>query len=286
MILQRSIVLLFISHALAIESSFAFYPKGAQSCLNKSAKDAGCTGSDVQELNQCLCGLQDDNQDFIFRSAKCIGRSSPDDLDKTYDTMATACDNSGTPITVTKKQFQAAAKNERTSTTLTTGTSTTSSSTTAASSTSTSDEHTTTGVPASATSNSISDDNHNITKSGLSTGAFAGIVVAACVGGIALIGTIIHCVIKQRRGTGTEPHPTLPNYENLQRHESPMAFSPIQDLSMSRPRISSPSLPTDFGLPMDGRGYHPLQQQTTSYDGVSNGWNLHEMDGSCHSTYR
>ncbi|KAK2938823.1 hypothetical protein FoTM2_002041 [Fusarium oxysporum f. sp. vasinfectum] len=96
-------LLLLLTPSLALDNNFDFYPKGAQKCLSQAADDASCTGADSKELNYCLCGLGNYNNDFILGSAACIGKQSPGDVDETYDTMNEACSNSQTPMKVTKK---------------------------------------------------------------------------------------------------------------------------------------------------------------------------------------
>ncbi|KAF4340506.1 c2h2 type zinc finger containing protein [Fusarium beomiforme] len=198
-------LLLLLTPSLALDNNFDFYPKGAQKCLNQAADDASCTGADSKELNYCLCGLGNYNNDFILGSAACIGKQSPGDVDETYDTMNEACSNSQTPMKVTKQEFQEAAKNGATSTTsaATSTTATSTGSATDSKSTTASTTHT-----AAATTSAAPDD------TGLSTGATAGIAVGAAAGGAAVVGLLVWFWMQRRKKNAEESHPMLPNYEN------------------------------------------------------------------------
>lgn len=147
-------LLLLPSTTLALQNDFSFYPKNSQSCLDDSAEEAGCNGSNVEDLNHCLCG---NSNDFIINAAKCIGENDPEDGDDVYDTMSTACGDSQTPITVRKSEFQAAVKEGESPTTTTT--TTTAATTTAATTSGTAAATTTTSaVTAQPTETSDSDD--------------------------------------------------------------------------------------------------------------------------------
>ncbi|KAJ4258787.1 hypothetical protein NW762_007874 [Fusarium torreyae] len=189
-------ILLLLTPTLALENDFYLYPKGAQSCLSKNADDASCTGKDAKEMNYCLCGLGSYKNDFILGSARCIGDKSPNDVDETYDTMKTSCDESSTPMKVTKKQFQDAAHEGETTTTSagTTGTSATA-----------------TGTAAAATTTSSDSEEAD---TGLSTGATAGVAVGAAAGGAAVLGLFVWLWLHRRKKNAAESQPMLPNYEN------------------------------------------------------------------------
>ncbi|TWU74990.1 hypothetical protein ED733_005838 [Metarhizium rileyi] len=81
--------------ALAYDPDFSFYPEDSLSCLYKAAKDSKCTGTDAQDLNQCLCG---NGGDFVTKSAQCLGREDKSDVVKVYKTMSSACSVSKTPM--------------------------------------------------------------------------------------------------------------------------------------------------------------------------------------------
>ncbi|CAF3614244.1 unnamed protein product [Fusarium graminearum] len=187
---------LLLSPALAIKNDFSFYPPGAQKCLYKNADDASCTGADAKEINYCLCGLGNYNNDFILGSARCIGQDSPNDVDKTYDMMNEACSNSDTPMKTTKKDFQQAAHDGET--------------TTSATGTATSTAATTSGTAASSTTDASNADE----DTGLSTGATIGVAVGAAAGGAAVVGMAIWLLLRRRKKNVEESHPMLPNYES------------------------------------------------------------------------
>ncbi|KAF5664482.1 c2h2 type zinc finger containing protein [Fusarium heterosporum] len=204
-------IALLLSPALALDNNFAFYPKGAQSCLNKAADDASCTGQDSKELNYCLCGLGSYKNDFILGSARCVGEESPNDVDETYDTMSKACDQSSTPMKVTKEEFQDAAKEGYATTTTDAAASTTATATgTDASTAASTASATTTESTAAATTSADS----KTEDTGLSTGATAGIGIGAAVGGAAVLGLFVWLWMHRRKKNHEESHPMLPNYEN------------------------------------------------------------------------
>ncbi|RGP65993.1 c2h2 type zinc finger containing [Fusarium sporotrichioides] len=194
---------LLLTPSLALKNDFSFYPAGAQECLEKNADDASCTGSDAKELNYCLCGLGNYNNDFILGSARCIGQESPNDVDETYDMMNEACSNSNTPMKTSKKDFQQAAHDGETTTTAAgTSASATASATDTAS--------TTSGTAAASTSDASDAD----ADTGLSTGATIGVGVGAAAGGAAIVGLVIWLWLHRRKKNAEESHPMLPNYES------------------------------------------------------------------------
>jgi hypothetical protein len=195
---------LLLTPALALDNNFAFYPKGAQTCLNQAAEDASCTGQDSKELNYCLCGLGSYKNDFILGSARCIGEESPKDVDETYDTMNKACDQSSTPMKVSKQEFQDAAHEGYVTTTTDAATSTTATATGT-------DAPTASTTESAAASTTTADSNED---TGLSTAATAGIGVGAAVGGAAVLGLFVWLWLHRRKKHAEESHPMLPNYEN------------------------------------------------------------------------
>ncbi|KAL4726614.1 hypothetical protein ACLX1H_005502 [Fusarium chlamydosporum] len=203
---------LLLTPALAdLKNNFDFYPSGAQSCLEKNANDASCTGNDSKELNYCLCGLGNYNNDFILGSARCIGKESPNDLDETYDIMNKACKTSQTPMKTTKKEFeQAAHDGDTTSSATDAGTSSTTTATDTAS--------TASDTAASSTTDAAAADDDD-DSTGLSTGATIGVAVGAAAGGAAIVGLFIWLWLHRRKKNAEESHPMLPNYES--QHNSP-----------------------------------------------------------------
>ncbi|KAF4458091.1 c2h2 type zinc finger containing protein [Fusarium austroafricanum] len=227
-------LLLLVAPSLALDNNFDFYPKGAQPCLQQAASDASCTGSDSKELNYCLCGLGNYNNDFILGSARCIGEKSPKDIDSTYDTMNKACSTSNTPMKVTKKQFEDAAHEGPTTTASKTATATDSASTT------------------KDTAASSTESNTN-TDTGLGTGATAGIAVGAAVGGAAIVGLFVWMFMRRRKKHAEESHPMLPNYENRE-------GSPYQ-LTEPKSAWSAAGTPQPgWGTPDPNAGYYTPQK--------------------------
>ncbi|RGP58705.1 c2h2 type zinc finger containing, partial [Fusarium longipes] len=200
---------LLLAPSLALENNFDFYPEGAQSCLNENADKASCTGADAKELNYCLCGLGNYNNDFILGSARCIGQESPNDVDETYDMMNKACSNSNTPMKTTKSEFQQAAHDGETTTSATAGTSSTAGASSTASATDTAS--TTSGTASASTDGADA-------ETGLSTGATVGVAVGAAAGGAAMVGLVLWFWLHRRKKNAEESHPMLPNYES---HNSP-----------------------------------------------------------------
>ncbi|KAI1378248.1 hypothetical protein F4677DRAFT_388371 [Hypoxylon crocopeplum] len=109
-----------------LQNDFSSYPQGSQGCLNDAADQAQCSGNTGQELNECLCS---NHGNFIYNTAQCVAKKSPNDLNAVYDTMQTNCAGTGVTIAVSKDAFmsQAAAATSTTSSTSATSTSTSSS---------------------------------------------------------------------------------------------------------------------------------------------------------------
>ncbi|KAF9762203.1 hypothetical protein IL306_003496 [Fusarium sp. DS 682] len=260
-------LLLLLTPSLALNNNFDFYPKGAQKCLNQAADDASCTGADSKELNYCLCGLGNYNNDFILGSAACIGKQSSGDVDETYDTMNKACSNSQTPMKVSKQEFQEAAKNGGTTSTE----AATSTTATATATDSATDSASTTKDTAAATTSAASDDD-----TGLSTGATAGVAVGAAVGGAAVVGLFVWFWMQRRKKNAEESHPMLPNYEN--RDGSP--YQPTEP----KPAWSAAGSPQQgFGTPDPNTGFYkpPAEPAELPPDNtVAAPSPVYEMDGT------
>ncbi|KAF4969419.1 hypothetical protein FSARC_3349 [Fusarium sarcochroum] len=252
-------LLLLLTPTLALENDFYLYPKGARSCLSKNADDASCTGVDAKEMNYCLCGLGSYKNDFILGSARCIGDSSPNDIDKTFDTMKTSCDESKTSMKVTKKEFEDAAHEGETTTT-SSGTSTA------------------TATSAAETTSAASDED-----TGLSTGATAGVAAGAAVGGAAVLGLFVWLWLRRRKRNAEESHPMLPNYET----PHPAAASPYGPTE-PKPAWSEAGTPhpsQGWGTPDPNAGYYVPQKHGAvpvelPPDTVAAPNPVYEMDGS------
>lgn len=267
---------LLLSPALAAENDFGFYPKGAQSCLYKAADDADCTGKDSKELNYCLCGQGSYKNDFILGSARCVGQESPDDVDKTFDTMQQACKDSSTPLKVTKEEFQEAAKEGETTTT-TADSSTITTITTTTKSKQTADFTTTSGgrtITVIATSDNSNDDKDTTKNdsSSLSTGATIGIAVGAALVGAAFIGAGVFFLLRRRKRKSEESHPMLPpNYDGNHEYTGASTYPP----SEPKPAWAT-TAPNQQGYNHPYAGaYGPPKPQD-----VANPNLVYEMDGS------
>ena len=183
--------LLFLTAAtpsLAIENDFSFYPKGAQGCLKRAAKKADCSEApDVPKLNECLCG---NTGNFITKTAQCLGKEAPDDVDETYKTMRDACNDSDTPIELSQKEFGDAADNQPSPT----------SSDGPATETAT--------APASTSTTSSTDD----AGGGLSTGAMIGIAVGSSLVGAGIVAGICWWLFRRYRRRHGGMHGMLPQH--------------------------------------------------------------------------
>ncbi|KAF5609942.1 c2h2 type zinc finger containing protein [Fusarium subglutinans] len=295
-------LLLLLTPSLALNNNFDFYPQGAQKCLSQAADNASCTGADSKELNYCLCGLGNYNNDFILGSAACIGKQSPGDVDETYDTMNKACSNSQTPMKVTKKEFEDAAEkgaSSSSSSSMTTTTTTDAATSSTASATATDSASTTKDTAAAATTTTSTENKDDDT--GLSTGATAGVAVGAAAGGAALVGLLVWFWMQRRRKNAEESHPMLPNHEN--RDGSPYqptepkpawsaAGSPQQAMGTPDPNAGFYKPPEPVELPpepapvyeMDGTGAAVEMEHTpvdprgnrsrlsSSHSSISSGW--------------
>ncbi|KAI2618729.1 hypothetical protein GGS26DRAFT_352436 [Hypomontagnella submonticulosa] len=106
----------------AIKNDFSAYPQGSQQCLNDAADQSKCSGNTGTEMNQCLCSNQGN---FIYNTAECVAKKSPNDLDAVYDTMENNCAGTGVTIAVSKQAFLSQAQAATATTSSTTPTATT-----------------------------------------------------------------------------------------------------------------------------------------------------------------
>lgn len=198
---------LLLAPALAIENNFDFYPANSQDCLYESANNAGCTSGTLSKLNTCLCG---NNNDFVINTAKCLGKKDSADVGEVYTRMSDACQNSNTPLSVTKKEFQDAANEAENGSSSTDAAAST---TETASATKQSDVVTTTtgGKTVTVVPTQTSDSKDDSNSTGLSTGVTIGIGVGAAAIGAAAVSAVVFFLLRRRRRKGEESHPMLPN---------------------------------------------------------------------------
>ncbi|EGS21652.1 uncharacterized protein CTHT_0035170 [Thermochaetoides thermophila DSM 1495] len=185
---------------------FGFYPEGAQSCLYQAAGESHCEASTVPLTNSCLCR---NGGDFIKRTARCLGRESPDDLESVYDIMRVACSDSNTPIGLTKAQFLQEAESAKSSTSLPTATETRTVTATGIVTATPNITATPTGnIPGSTTTTIGNNDEDD---SGLSKTELAGIIAGGAVAAIAILGGLgFFFMRKRRKRYSEESHPMLP----------------------------------------------------------------------------
>ncbi|OTB08036.1 hypothetical protein M426DRAFT_218200 [Hypoxylon sp. CI-4A] len=92
--------------AAALQNDFSAYPEGSQQCLSDAADTSQCSGNTGQQLNQCLCK---NRGNFIYDTAQCVAKASPNDLGAVYDTMENNCSGTGVTIAVSKDAFMSQA---------------------------------------------------------------------------------------------------------------------------------------------------------------------------------
>ncbi|EJP65089.1 uncharacterized protein BBA_05859 [Beauveria bassiana ARSEF 2860] len=218
--------LLAAPSALALDASFEFYPKAAQSCLSKAATSSACSGDTSKELNACLCS---NGGQFVEKAIQCLAQENNDVMGDVFTTMDDACTTSGTPLSWKWSDWVDAAKSATSSsssstTTTSTETSTTTvtktSSTTATESTST----TLTTATASSTSSGSSSPSSIATatttnsptsspspspgessSSDLSTTATIGIAAGVSVAGVAAIAALAFFLVRKRKRASQPP---------------------------------------------------------------------------------
>ncbi|OAA50219.1 hypothetical protein BBO_01854 [Beauveria brongniartii RCEF 3172] len=216
--------------ALALDATFDFYPKSAQSCLSKAAKSSACSGDTAKELNTCLCSNGGQFVEYVIR---CLALDDNDELlGDVYTTMDGACSTSGTPLSwkwsdwvdtaksakssssssssssSTKTTSTETSSTETSSTTSTKSTSTTLTTATASSTSSDSSSPssskaaaTATNSPTSSPSSSPGDDS----SSNLSTTATIGVAVGVSVAGVAAIAALAFFLVRKRKRASRPP---------------------------------------------------------------------------------
>lgn len=192
-ILLFAVLLLAPASNAVFKNDFSAYPEASQECLYASADSSGCDGDTVKAMNDCLCG---NGGDFATKTASCLAASDPSDLETVYDTMDSACSNSGTPLAVSRAEFLSAKPDG-------------SPSGTASPSSTESGSPTATHKP-DPTDASDGDGNGG---EGLSSKAKTGIVAGSVVAGVALLSALVFFFIRRRgriRTPRDESHPMLP----------------------------------------------------------------------------
>ncbi|KAM3447280.1 hypothetical protein MY3296_008864 [Beauveria thailandica] len=229
LLLLLLLFLLAAPSALALDATFEFYPKTAQSCLSKAATSSACSGDTAKELNTCLCG---NGGQFIETAIRCLPQDDGNELlGDVYTTMDAACTASGTPLTWKWSDWVDAAKSAKssssssssstkttstetsstetssttstksTSTTLTTTTASSASSDASPSSSSSQGTATATNSPTSSPSSSPGDDS----SSNLSTAATIGIAAGVSVAGVAAIAALAFFLVRKRKRAPRPP---------------------------------------------------------------------------------
>lgn len=219
-LLPTALLLLPVA-AARFKNDFTPYPAGARPCLESADKASGCDGETVPTMNKCLCA---DEGDFITSTAECVGRKSAGDLEATYTLLKVNCDGSDTPMDISKAKFvkigRDAEEDEDETSTSSTPTSTSSSSSTS----------TPTDEPTETPSETAPPEEE---EGGLSTGATAGIAVAATAIGIALLGVLTFFLVRRRRARSPrdESNPMLgPSPNPMLSPHDPCASAPVSSL--------------------------------------------------------
>lgn len=255
--------------AARFENDFTPYPAGARSCLESADKASGCDGNTVPTMNKCLCA---DKGDFITSTAECVGKKSAGDLEATYTLLKVNCDGSDTPMDISKAKFvklgrDAADDEDETSTSSTSSSEPTPTSSSSSTSSPT-DEPTETPTETAPPEE----------EGGLSTGATAGIAVAATAVGIALLGTAIFFFVRRRRAQNPrdESNPMLgPSPNPMLSPHDPRASVPVSSLNGSSAYggyRDSEGKPMGAWGPESFAGSPPLQQQQQQQQMQMQGW--------------
>jgi hypothetical protein len=93
---------------VAFTPNFNNYPAESISCLTAAAEGSGCNEeATLEAANACFCS---NCGNWITNSAKCIAANDPNDLSNVWDVMVSNCEKTNTPVTLTRKEFFAAAK--------------------------------------------------------------------------------------------------------------------------------------------------------------------------------
>ncbi|KAL2267115.1 hypothetical protein VTJ83DRAFT_4392 [Remersonia thermophila] len=203
--------LMLIPASHAVEDDWSHYPSGAQPCLAQAGVSSRCEARTVEAQNACYCR---NGGNFVTTTAECVGRTAPELLDAVYEMMKVSCSDSNTPLTISKAAFMEVARvgepETTTSRTTRAGTTETSEPTDGPTGTTASGPATVTATrPSTPTPSSGTDDEEDEGGSGLSAGALAGIIVGA-IGGFVVLAAIIYMIMQQRKKTGEESHPMLP----------------------------------------------------------------------------
>ncbi|KJZ73776.1 hypothetical protein HIM_06894 [Hirsutella minnesotensis 3608] len=203
-------VCLLIAKSTALDNDFSFYPVNAQPCLYEAATRAQCQGSDSQELNGCLCG---NGGSFITNTARCLGTGDSADVASVYRTMAQACADSRTPMSVSQSDFFAVAngRGRKTKTSAAPSATTTTESVSSRPTTTTTENVssrptttvevtvTSTDDAPSASSTEHQDDTSVKPARHLTMGARIGIGVGVAVGGVAAVAGLSFLLFQHRR---------------------------------------------------------------------------------------
>ncbi|KAL7897391.1 hypothetical protein HDV63DRAFT_261620 [Trichoderma sp. SZMC 28014] len=216
---------------------FSFYPSAAQPCLTQAGNTSKCSGATVADLNNCLCG---NDNNFIILAAQCIGKNDASDAVSVYQTLVSACATSNTPLVIAPNQFYAAASGKPWTTTAT-------STTAASTATTTTDASTTTAPSTTSTTTSTSSSTASAMPVGdLSTGATIGIALGASFGGVGAIAGLVYFLLRRSKQQGEEVHPMLPHGEDG-RQFVPLAISANDPMLQPTPSPgSSGSFPTEI----------------------------------------
>ncbi|KAI1393455.1 uncharacterized protein F4822DRAFT_423924 [Hypoxylon trugodes] len=175
---------------VALKNDFSAYPQGSQQCLSDSADQSKCSGNTGKEMNQCLCSNQGN---FIYDTATCVSKNSPNDLSAVYDTMKNNCAGTGVTIAVSKEAFMSQA-NAATATT--------------------------TGSPAPTKGPGSTDDDDS-DGNGISKGGKIGLGVGIVFGAIALglLGWFVW-MYSQRRKRRRSQYPSNPSHPDVELYQN------------------------------------------------------------------
>ncbi|KAL6907371.1 hypothetical protein GGI43DRAFT_259070 [Trichoderma evansii] len=214
---------------------FSFYPTNSQPCMQQAGDASKCSGADVTELNECLCG---NTNNFIILAAKCIGQNDTSDAVPVYQQLVSACATSNTPLVIAPNSFYAAVSGKPWTTTTTTTTTTTAAPTSTAATT-TSDATTTSSTTTSTSSSTAS----AMPVGTLTTGATIGIALGASFGGVGAIAGLVYFLLRRSKQQGEEFHPMLPHGEDG-RHKS-LAISANEAMLQPTPSPNTASFSSE-----------------------------------------
>ncbi len=235
---------LLASTASAFTNDFSKYPTGSQQCLNNAANASGCNGDTVEQMNSCLCG---NGGNFVLAAAACISQTDSSDLETVYTTMAGACNYSGTPLSVSQKDFMNAGnasastiptstsgQSTAVSTAVTTGVTTMTTVSNGLTVTVTSTASAGTG-----TADADADaDTGGDSSGGLSNTAKIGIIAGASAVGVAILAVAVFFIVRHRKSRNRTPKDE-----------------------------SHPMLPPKYGPPTDASYHNSMTDRTSAYNG-------------------